>query len=144
MKKYQCGDDLSVDLAPDLRFHAGIMLTHTFTKRMTIVLVILPLVVGLISLGWRLPTLSGGLKKNGPKPRPRAVLQTQISKCNKLIKHAGTAHASAWVIVAVPARLVPECAIGPRPLWGPDVPRCCPSIYAALVPSRASPHSLMV
>lgn len=66
------------------------MLANHFTKRCTVLLVTVAVLVGLTSLGFRLPALSG-LSKSGPKPRPRAVLHTQISKCKEQIKQQSLA-----------------------------------------------------
>ncbi|HZV83097.1 MAG TPA: hypothetical protein VFF53_13115 [Geobacteraceae bacterium] len=47
-------------------------------------LVFVPVFLGLISLGVRLPTLVGYVK-SGPKPRPRALIQNQIKSCKEKI-----------------------------------------------------------
>jgi hypothetical protein len=54
------------------------------TKKVVIVLVLVPLFLGLISLGVRLPSL-GGFVNSGPKPRPRALVQNQIKNCKEKI-----------------------------------------------------------
>jgi hypothetical protein len=47
-------------------------------------LVFVPVFLGLISLGVHLPALAGYVK-NGPKPRPRALVQNQIKHCKEKI-----------------------------------------------------------
>lgn len=56
-----------------------------FIKKLVIIFVFVPIFLGLITLGVRLPSLSGYVK-SGPKPRPRALLQTQIKNCKEKIE----------------------------------------------------------
>jgi hypothetical protein len=57
------------------------------TRKLVIVLVFVPVFLGLISLGIRLPVLAGYVK-SGPKPRPRALIQNQIKSCKEKIDKA--------------------------------------------------------
>lgn len=56
-------------------------------KRKTIIFFLIILGVSLTSLGVRL-TAAAGISSNSvkPKPRPRAVIQTQIKTCKQLVK----------------------------------------------------------
>lgn len=60
------------------------MKSFLLTKKLVIVLVFVPVFLGLISLGVRLPVLAGYVK-SGPKPRPRALIQNQINNCKEKI-----------------------------------------------------------
>lgn len=53
-------------------------------NRQLILLVLVPLVITFISLGIRLPDLSG-IHSSGPKPKSRAILSNQIHTCKKTI-----------------------------------------------------------
>jgi hypothetical protein len=55
-------------------------------NRRAVIFVLMILTVSLISLGVRLPTLSGVSSNSGkPKPRPRAVIQNQIKTCKQIV-----------------------------------------------------------
>ena len=71
--------------------------------------VLIPLVlIGMTSLGMRLPSIAG-FSSGGPKPRPRAVLQTQVKKCKDQInKHAPDVGATE-----IQALLISSCSFLP-------------------------------
>lgn len=62
-----------------------------FSKKLTkhrsaVLFILLILTVCLTSLGIRLPTLAGASSHPGkPKPRPRAVIKTQITTCKQIV-----------------------------------------------------------
>jgi hypothetical protein len=56
-----------------------------FRKKRFVALLLSTLVVSLISLGVKLPTFCG-ISLPKPVPRPRAIIVTQIKKCNQVLK----------------------------------------------------------
>jgi hypothetical protein len=61
------------------------MRSYTF-KVNTVLFILVILTLGLVSLGMRLPNLNGFSSSSKPKPRPRAILKTQIKACKESIK----------------------------------------------------------
>ena len=58
-----------------------------FTRNRTNYLILLVIVLGLVSLGMKLPDLHElACSPIKPKPRPRAVVKTQIKSCQESIK----------------------------------------------------------
>jgi hypothetical protein len=60
--------------------------TKRTTHRSALLFILLVLTVSLTSLGVRLPNLAGPSSQPGkPKPRPRAVIKTQITTCKQIV-----------------------------------------------------------
>lgn len=57
-------------------------------SRQLILLVLVPLVITIISLGIRVPDLSG-IRSSDPKPKSRAILSNQIKICKETINKMG-------------------------------------------------------
>lgn len=55
------------------------MMLKSLSKKAVCLLLIMPILISLTVLGMRVPTL-GGFTSGKLKPRPRAVMQTQIKK----------------------------------------------------------------
>ena len=64
----------------------GIVLKRPAHYR-TKLIILLVIILGLVSMGMRLPNLLELASSSAkPKPRPRAVIKTQIKSCQELIK----------------------------------------------------------
>lgn len=60
--------------------------TKLTKHRSAVLFILLILTVCLTSLGIKLPTLAGASSHPGkPKPRPRAVIKTQITTCKQIV-----------------------------------------------------------
>lgn len=106
-------------------------------KKNILMLVMVPVLLGLVSLGARLPLLSG-MGSTAPKPRPRTHLQNQIKTCNDRIeKHSHKAQQQAIVspVYSLPG-VIPQTQ---KHLSSPPHPRYN-EVYAD-ASSRASPCS---
>jgi len=60
------------------------MLSPTLMYRKSIILVLAMLCISLTTLGIRLPWTTG-ISSGKAKPRPRAIVQNQINKCNEIV-----------------------------------------------------------
>lgn len=61
---------------------------RNFQTRASIFIILIAVSIGMISLGMRLPSLSGLSSSSGkPKPRPRAIVQNQIKQCKQQTVH---------------------------------------------------------
>lgn len=106
--------------------------THR-TRKIFSLLLLIPILLSLTALGMRLPTLSG-LTSGKPKPRPRAVIQTQIKK----IKKNTAAHPELTGLP--PAMSIPAVTPPPVIISAPGAPSVCHlPLIAAIVPARAPP-----
>lgn len=103
------------------------------THKVFSLLLLIPILLSLTALGMRLPTLTG-LTSGKPKPRPRAVIQTQIKK----IKENIAAHPE--ITGLPPAMSIPSVKPLPNIISAPGLPSVCHlPLIAAIVPARAPP-----
>jgi hypothetical protein len=79
-------------------------------------IILLPIIIGLLTFGIKLPDLTGCSSGNKPKPRPRAIIQNQIKSCKqgmeKLCKFApelGLHQPAAGELPAVEAMPASSC-----------------------------------
>jgi hypothetical protein len=105
---------------------------HTNYSRISISLVLVVICVGLISLGLRVPSLTGVSSSSKPKPRPRATVQTQIKTCKEKICHVDQDALVIKVFSLAPTRYIlfsdiQETPVSERP------------IFVSTASSRASP-----
>lgn len=61
----------------------------TLRHRGLVVLLFAVVALGLVAIGARLPQLLGIYSHGKPKPRNRAVVQTQVTVCKQCIEHQG-------------------------------------------------------
>ncbi|SNB44901.1 hypothetical protein [Geobacter sp. DSM 9736] len=98
--------------------------------------VLLLVTLGLVSHGTRVPNLKEVLSSSAkPKPRPRAVVKTQIKACQESIKK----HCDPSPVLL--NRQDPAAAPVHAPvLRNPDTPPFFPLVVVSSKPSRASPR----
>jgi hypothetical protein len=104
---------------------------RTISKKIFIVLLIVPILVCLTALGLRLPTACG-LSSSTPKQRPRAVIQTQTQKCKELFHQQE-------LFTLTPKEPIPPIVLAMLPTDYDVESVFSPKTIVVLNPSRAPP-----